>query len=34
MCKTIRQRVKFKADPATIYDLLVDARKHSAFTGS
>jgi uncharacterized protein YndB with AHSA1/START domain len=33
MCKTIKQRVKFKADPATIYDLLADSRKHSAFTG-
>jgi len=33
MCKTIKQRVKFKADPATVYDLLADSRKHSAFTG-
>jgi uncharacterized protein YndB with AHSA1/START domain len=33
MCKTIKQRVKFKADPATIYDLLADSRKHAAFTG-
>jgi uncharacterized protein YndB with AHSA1/START domain len=33
MCKTIKQRVKFKADPATIYDLLADSRKHSALTG-
>jgi len=33
MCKTIKQRVKFKADPATIYDLLADSRKHSAITG-
>jgi len=33
MCKTIKQRVKFKADPATIYDLLADSRKHSAVTG-
>jgi uncharacterized protein YndB with AHSA1/START domain len=33
MCKTIKQRVKFKADPETVYDLLADSRKHSAFTG-
>ena len=33
MCKTIKQRVKFKADPVTVYDLLADSRKHSAITG-
>ena len=33
MCKTIKQRVKFKAAPDTIYDLLADSRKHSAVTG-
>lgn len=33
MCKTIKQRVKFKADPATVYDLLADSQKHSAITG-
>jgi uncharacterized protein YndB with AHSA1/START domain len=33
MCKTIKQRVKFKADPATVYDLLADSRKHAALTG-
>ena len=33
MCKTIKQRVKFKADPATIYDLLADSRKQTAVTG-
>ena len=33
MCKTIKQRVKFKADPATVYDLLADSRKHSEITG-
>lgn len=33
MCKTIKQRVKFKASPATLYDLLADSRKHSAVTG-
>jgi uncharacterized protein YndB with AHSA1/START domain len=33
MCKTIKQRVKFKADPATVYDLLADSRKHTTVTG-
>ena len=33
MCKTIKQRVKFKAEPATIYELLADSRKHTAVTG-
>ena len=33
MCKTIKQRVKFKAAPAAIYDLLADSRKHSVVTG-
>jgi hypothetical protein len=33
MCKTIKHRVKFKAPPATIYDLLADSRKHTAVTG-
>ncbi|HEV7570219.1 MAG TPA: SRPBCC domain-containing protein [Thermoanaerobaculia bacterium] len=33
MCKTIKQRVKFKADPETVYDLLADSRKHAAVTG-
>src|SRR5687768_18053517 len=33
MCKTIKQRVKFKASPATVYDLLADSRKHTAVTG-
>ena len=33
MCKTIKQRVKFKAAPDTIYDLLADSRKHTAVTG-
>jgi uncharacterized protein YndB with AHSA1/START domain len=33
MCKTIKQRVKFKASPAIVYDLLADSRKHSAITG-
>lgn len=33
MCKTIKQRVKFKASPATIYELLADSKKHAAVTG-
>ena len=33
MCKTIKQRVKFKAAPATIYELLADSKKHTAVTG-
>jgi len=33
MCKTIKQRVKFNAPPAVIYDLLADSKKHSAVTG-
>ena len=33
MCKTIKQRVKFKAAPATVYDLLADSRKHTEVTG-
>ena len=33
MCKTIKQRVKFNAPPATVYDLLADSKKHSAMTG-
>lgn len=33
MCKTIKQRVKFNAPPATVYDILADAKKHSAVTG-
>jgi uncharacterized protein YndB with AHSA1/START domain len=34
MCKTITQRVKFKAAPRTIYQLLADSRKHSEVTGA
>ena len=33
MCKTIKQRVKFKAAPAAVYDLLADSEKHTAVTG-
>ena len=34
MCKTIKHKVKFSAPPQTIYGLLADSRKHTAFTGS
>ncbi len=33
MCKTIKQRVKFKASPTAVYELLADSSKHSAVTG-
>jgi len=33
MCKTIKQRVKFKAAPDAVYQILADSRKHSAVTG-
>src|SRR5688572_31466700 len=33
MCKTIKQRVKFKASPDIIYELLADSRKHTEVTG-
>ena len=33
MCKTIKQRVKFRAAPGVVYELLADSRKHAAVTG-
>lgn len=33
MCKTIKQKVKFKAPPGTIYELLSDSKTQSEFTG-
>jgi len=33
MCKTIKQKVKFKAPPAAIYRLLTDAKQRSTLTG-
>jgi uncharacterized protein YndB with AHSA1/START domain len=33
MCKTIKQRVRFKASPDAVYDLLADSGKHSVVTG-
>jgi activator of HSP90 ATPase len=31
--KTIRQSVTFKTSPDTVYEMLIDSRKHAAFTG-
>ena len=33
MCKTIKQKVKFKAPPKEVYRLLADSKEHSAFSG-
>lgn len=33
MCKTIHQKVKFKARPEVIYGLLTDSKKYAALTG-
>ena len=33
MCRTIKQKVKFRASPLTIYHLLIQAKKHRAFSG-
>lgn len=33
MCKTIKHRVKFKAAPETVYQILADSRTHTAVTG-
>lgn len=33
MCKTIKQKVRFKAAPETIYNVLADSRRRSALTG-
>jgi uncharacterized protein YndB with AHSA1/START domain len=33
MCKTIKQRVRFKAAPEAVYELLADSRKHTEVTG-
>ena len=32
--KTIRQSVTIKATPHEVYELLIDSRKHAAFTGA
>src|SRR5262249_29979197 len=33
VCKTIKQKVKFKASSKVIYQLLADSRLHSTFSG-
>ena len=33
MCKTIKQKVKFRLSPDTIYELLVDSKQHTNLTG-
>lgn len=33
MCKTIKQKVNFKAPPKVIYELLANSKKHSILTG-
>lgn len=33
MCKTIKQKVKFKTDPEVLYELLTDSRKYTDLTG-
>lgn len=33
MCKTIKQKVKFKTDPETLYELLSNSEMHSRITG-
>lgn len=33
MCKTIKQKVHFKASPDVIYNLLTDSKKYAAVTG-
>src|SRR4030095_8384394 len=33
MCKTIKQKVRFKASPEKIYHLLADSRKRTEVTG-
>lgn len=33
MCKTIKQKVKFAAAPAVLYELLADSKKRAAVTG-
>ena len=33
MCKTIKHKVRFKAPPETIYDLLADSRQRTEVTG-
>ena len=34
MCKTIKQKVRLKASPDTVYETLVNSQRRSALTGS
>jgi activator of HSP90 ATPase len=34
MVKTIKQTVEFKSSPREMYELLMDSKKHSSFTGA
>jgi uncharacterized protein YndB with AHSA1/START domain len=34
MCKTIKQKVKFRASPLSVYNLIADGKSHQAFTGN
>lgn len=34
MVKTIKQKVLFKATPHELYELIMDSKKHSLFTGA
>ena len=33
MCKTLKLKARFSAPPATIYEMLADSKKRTAFTG-
>lgn len=33
MCKTIKQRARFKLEPARVYQLLTDSKQHTRLTG-
>src|SRR5688572_20551190 len=33
MCKTIKQKVKFRASPELVYELLADSKRHARLTG-
>ena len=33
MCKTIKQKVHFKAPPEVVYSLLTDSKKYASLTG-
>jgi uncharacterized protein YndB with AHSA1/START domain len=33
MCKTIKQRARFKLDPTRVYQLLTDSKQHTRLTG-